>query len=113
MAVHFFDSSALVKRHIREPGSTWVQAVLDPTAGHHSYVVTVTAVEVVSAVSRAARGGSLSAGVKERLLAQFKSDYFREYRRIEVSEPVIRRAMALAENHALRAYDAIQLSAAL
>lgn len=113
MAAYFFDSSALVKRYVREPGSTWVQTVLSSASEAHTYVVVIAAVEVVSAVSRTARGGALSLPEKERLLNQFRADYTTEYRRVEITNAVIQRAMDLAENYYLRAYDAVQLSAAL
>lgn len=34
MADYFFDSSALVKRYVREVGSDWVGQLTDPPAGH-------------------------------------------------------------------------------
>ena len=47
MAVYFCDSSAIVKRYVREVGTGWVLGIVDPTAGHRIYVAGVTAVEVV------------------------------------------------------------------
>ena len=34
MATYYADSSVLVKRHVAEVGTPWVQALTDPTAGH-------------------------------------------------------------------------------
>lgn len=58
MAVYFFDSSALVKRYVQETGSAWVMATTAPQAGHALYIARITAVEVVSALTRRHRDGS-------------------------------------------------------
>lgn len=34
MAVYVVDSSALVKRYVRENGTAWVRGLTDPAAGH-------------------------------------------------------------------------------
>lgn len=46
-------------------------------------------------------------------LAQFYYDFEHHYQTVEVSAAVVARAIALAETHALRAYDAVQLATAL
>ncbi len=49
MVIYFFDSSALVKQYVDEPGSGWVRHVLSrfpPTA-----IAEITAVEVVAALA--------------------------------------------------------------
>ena len=52
VAVYFFDSSALVKRYAQETGSEWVMATTEPQTGHILYIAWITAVEVVSAITR-------------------------------------------------------------
>jgi predicted nucleic acid-binding protein len=59
MAAYFFDSSALVKRYVREPGTTWVIQLLDPTAGNKIHVARITGAEVVSAITRNGVAGNL------------------------------------------------------
>jgi hypothetical protein len=49
MADYYADSSALVKRHIPEIGSAWLQALADLDAGHTSITARVSMVEVYSA----------------------------------------------------------------
>ena len=61
MAVYFFDSSALVKRHVDETGSTWVHSLTRAKAGHTLYIARITAVEITSAITRRQRGRYLSA----------------------------------------------------
>ena len=61
MADYFLDSSALVKRYVRETGSAWVTGILDPLSKNEVFVAAITGVEIVAAVSRRARGGTITA----------------------------------------------------
>jgi predicted nucleic acid-binding protein len=49
MADYFFDTSALVKRHVTEVGSAWVKSLVRAKAGHTLYIARITSVEVTSA----------------------------------------------------------------
>lgn len=46
-------------------------------------------------------------------MAQFHKDFTGEYQALDLTASVLTRAMSLAEAHALRGYDAVQLAAAL
>jgi len=59
VAAYLFDSSAVVKRYVRETGTVWVLSITAPTAGHFIYVAHITGAEVVSALVRQARHGAL------------------------------------------------------
>lgn len=113
MAAYFFDSSAVVKRYVDETGTAWVLSVTAPAAGHAIYVARITGVEVVSALTRQARHGALSPTAAATTLTQFRHDFARQYHTIDITDTLIARAMALAETHALRGYDAVQCAAAL
>jgi hypothetical protein len=84
---YFFDSSALIKRYVREAGSPWVISLLDPLAGHQIYVASITGVEVVSALVRQGRGGLLSQASMTSALAQFQHDFLHQYQTVELSQP--------------------------
>ncbi|HLG14854.1 MAG TPA: type II toxin-antitoxin system VapC family toxin [Blastocatellia bacterium] len=113
MAVYFFDSSAVVKRYVSETGTSWVLGVTDPVANNHIHIARVTGVEVVSAITRRTRGGSLSAADAATAIAGFRYDFATSYRVVDITTALIINAMRLAETHALRGYDSIQLAAAL
>ena len=113
MNVYFFDSSALVKRYVTEAGTSWVSALIDPSAGNRIFIVRIAAVEVVSAIKRRERAGSLLATDMTASLTKFRHELSTIYLPIEVSRNLISRAMSLVETHALRGYDAVQLAAAL
>lgn len=59
MAVYLVDSSAIVKRYANENGSAWVMSITDPVAGNEIFVARITGAEVVSALERRARGGTI------------------------------------------------------
>ena len=113
MAAHFFDSSGLVKGYVNETGSAWVAGILNPAAGNVIHVARITAVEVVSAIARRQRQGSLSAAAAAGMLADFRHDLATAFHVVEITPALVVHAMSLAEVHALRGYDAVQLAAAL
>lgn len=111
MAIYFIDSSALVKRYISEVGSAWILSLFDPTLNNEIFVAAITGVEIVAAITRRARGGSISATDAATACNQFRNDLQTEYQVIEITQSIIISGMALAETHGLRGYDAIQLAA--
>jgi predicted nucleic acid-binding protein len=110
---YFFDSSAIVKRYVQETGSAWMLQLTHVTARSRLYLATISGVEVISALTRQARYGGLAPSHLMATLAKFRQDFTRLFSRIDITDAVIQLAMQLAENHALRGYDAVQLAAAL
>ena len=113
MAAYFFDGSAIVKRYVYETGTLRVQSIAGSAAHNRIYLATITTVEVVSAITRRARGGGLSVTDAAAAVAAFYNHLVTGYFEIEVTYAVIARARRLAQVHALRGYDAVQLAAAL
>lgn len=113
MAFYFFDTSAVVKRYATEAGSARVQQLADPTLKHSIYLVRITEVEVVSAITRRLRVGSLSPSDAAIGMKNFSHDFLHQYRVIEILPALTRRAASLVQTRNLRAYDAVQLAAAL
>ena len=113
MAIYFFDSSAVVKRYIIETGTSWVAGIVDPSANNRIYIARITAVEVVSAITRRVRNGSISISDGSTAITKFRRDLINIYSSVDIALPIITDAMRLAETHALRGYDAVQLAAAM
>lgn len=113
MPAYFFDSSAIVKRYANEQGSAWVIATANPTRGAYVYIASITGVEVIAALSRKRKGNAIIPTVAAAAISQFHDDFANEYRVIGISDPIIARSMKIADAHALRGYDAVQLGAAL
>jgi predicted nucleic acid-binding protein len=112
MAPYFLDTSGLVKRYVAEVGSAWVTSIMALAAGNALYLARLTGVEVVSAIARRAAGGSLAPEHAATALTRFRAEFDTRFQVIAVTAALIKRAMALAEHHKIRAYDAVQLAAA-
>jgi predicted nucleic acid-binding protein len=110
---YFLDSSAVVKRFVQETGTAWIKGLADLAAGHFLYVARITDVEMTAAVARRRRLGSLSIALASAALNEFRQDFAQQYRIVEITIPLLRHASQLADLHVLRAYDAVQLAAAL
>ena len=113
MAAYFLDSSALVKRYATETGSPWVENLTDPRSGNRIYVAAITHVEVIAAIARKKKGLLLSAVAAAIAIARFENDLQTDLRVFDLTPNVITMAARLAEKHALRGYDAVQLAVAL
>ena len=113
MAVYFLDTSALVKRHVTETGSAWVRSLTGAKSAHTLFIARITAVEVFAAITRRQRGRSLTAAQAGAILGHFRRHLTQRYIVVEVTPSLVADAMLLARKHGLRAYDAVQLAAAL
>jgi uncharacterized protein len=60
VAAYFLDSSALLKRYIPEIGTTWVQNLTAKASGNTLLISRITSVEILSAIARRQREGSLT-----------------------------------------------------
>ena len=113
MGVYYFDSSALVKRYASEVGSPWVINLTDSQSRNDVFTALVTGAEIVAAVARKARMGSITLQDAMAAIAAFKSHFRTDYLVVLLTAAIIERAMDLAEKHGLRGYDAVQLASAL
>ncbi|PSB25771.1 type II toxin-antitoxin system VapC family toxin [Stenomitos frigidus] len=111
MAVYFLDSSALVKRYISEVGSTWVFGLFDAALSNEIFVAAITGVEIIAAITRRSRSGSITVADAAFVCNQFRNDLQTDYQVVEMTEEIIFAGMSLAETQGLRGYDAVQLAA--
>lgn len=111
--IYFLDSSALIKRYVVEIGSPWIKTLTDSQTGNSLLVVRITWVEVLSAFARRQREGGITAAEVAALIAKFRSEFNSRYRVIEVDLALVEKAGELIVQYPLRAYDAVQLAAAL
>jgi uncharacterized protein len=113
MADYLLDTSALVKRHVNEVGTAWVRSLTRPKTAHTFYISRITAVEVYAAITRRQRGRYLSPAQAAAILGHFRRHLARRYNVLELTPGLFNKAMLAARKHRLRAYDAVQLTAAL
>ncbi len=107
--MRFFDASALVKRYVREQGSTRVRRLL----AHGNVVIArLSEVEVVSALARLTREHAMSSDQCNRAVAAFLAD-LEAWTVVEFTTDVTRAARRLLLRHTLRSGDAIQLGSAM
>ena len=113
MPTYFFDSSSLVKRYSKEAGTAWIIDIFKPIPANRVYVVRITFVEVISALSRKMRGGQINSSAEIKAVGRFRRAFHGKFRPVEISVNLTEHAARLARKHFLRGYDAIQLAAAL
>ncbi|MBA3392601.1 MAG: type II toxin-antitoxin system VapC family toxin [Deltaproteobacteria bacterium] len=107
--MNFFDASALVKRYVRETGSSTVRRLLREVT---PAISRLTEAEVSSAFARRRREGTFSSRQHARALAALQSDLLRSHV-IELSTDVVARVHVLVARHPVRAADALQLASAI
>jgi hypothetical protein len=73
----------------------------------------ITGVEVIAALTKRMRVGSLGATAAAKAINRFEREFSNRYLLIEISPQVIQKAMDLAKAHTLRGYDAVQLASAI
>lgn len=105
----YFDTSALAKRYVREPGT---EAVLEKCSKATEIVVSVICLpELVSAFSRLRHEDSITAeqysSLKKDAIADFRQAMF-----VEISPTVLQEAIFCLESAPLRAMDAIHIATA-
>jgi predicted nucleic acid-binding protein len=113
VADYFLDTSAIVKRYAQEAGTTWVRTLVAPATGNFIYLARITEVEVTAAIARRRGQPGFSVAQANGALGLFRQDFAQDYRIAEITVPLLRQAALLADTHALRGYDAVQLAAAL
>ncbi len=109
---YFVDSSALVERYVRETGTAWVRGITRRRSSTDIFIALITAVEVSSAIARR-RGVTLSAAQASSFLSRFRKHLAGRDFPSQITPALVSEAMTLANRHRLRAYDAVQLAAAL
>jgi uncharacterized protein len=108
--IAYLDASALVKRYLVERGS---QETIALTAdAEMSATSMVSRAEVAAALAKAARTGLVTQERARGAQRSFAEDW-PDLARVPVTEALVERADALAWDHGLRGYDAVQLASAL
>jgi uncharacterized protein len=109
--IWFADTSALIKRYIREAGSKWLRGEV---VRHRVLVSQLTPVEVMASLGRRRQQGVLSLFefLQARRIFMIHVNE-PQYEILPVSSAIIDEAMRLTFRQSLRVYDAVQLATAL
>ncbi len=106
----FFDSSAFAKRYVEEPGSQAVESLCAAATELGLSVVCIP--DIVSALNRRVREGSLSARQYEAAKESLSAD-IRDVSIINLTPYVISTCTAVLEADPLRAMDALHVACAV
>lgn len=107
--IAYFDTSAFVPLLIEEPGSESAGRLWDEA--DHLVSVRLIYAEARAALAQAERMGRVTRRQLPRL-AEDADSLYAQIDRLDVDESLVRRAGDLAEQFALRGYDAIHLAGA-
>src|SRR5436853_6637420 len=113
MAIHFLDSSAIVKRFFQEQGHHWVKALHDPAIGHELYISEAALIEVVASICRKAREQDMPVEERDATINAFMWYVQSIYNIRLVDRALYVAAGNLCRTHRLRSYDAVQLACAI
>jgi predicted nucleic acid-binding protein len=119
MALYYFDTSALVKYYVPEPGSAWVRHIIeghDPATRrplHLIHVGEITRVEVAAGLAIVQRTGRVTRAERDREYRRFVSHLTHRYAVIPLTTSDLESAAGLTQRYPLKAYDAVQLAVVL
>lgn len=108
--MNYFDTSALIKRFVAEPGSKRVDTVLakEPILATSK----VAYAEVHAGLARKLRERALTTAAYRRTSHAFDDDW-RAYLRVDLADPLLLIVRDLVRRHPLRGFDAIHLASAM
>jgi predicted nucleic acid-binding protein len=106
----YVDTTALVKRYVRESSSDELIALLDTAEAVGT--AAIAQVEMASALVKAARLNWVERSAAVQSWEDFLT-HWQSFTRIGIGTGIIERASRLAWEHELRGYDAVHLAAAL
>jgi predicted nucleic acid-binding protein len=105
----YLDTSAWLKLYVDERGTQEVIAAVQ--SAELVAISRIAYAEARAALARVLREKRTTRAEHHRRVSALDADYT-EILKVEVSEEVVRQAGGLAESHALRGFDAIQLASA-
>ena len=85
MPALYVDTSALVKRYVGEVGTIWVRRALARPVRQGIYTALLAQTEVLSALQRKVREGTLAAAEAQRLARRVQRHFARRYRLVAIT----------------------------
>ncbi|HSO28219.1 MAG TPA: type II toxin-antitoxin system VapC family toxin [Anaerolineales bacterium] len=115
MNTYYFDTSALVKLYMPEPGSKWVDALVSAgnSVRNSIAISSLGIVETSAAVARRQRMGTINAWQTDLLYHKFLQDSRMLFETLAVTDELVYNAASLTRSFPLRGYDAVHLATAL
>jgi predicted nucleic acid-binding protein len=117
MTNYYFDTSALVKLYITEPGSAWVNQIVYAKSNSHLlnlvFLSEIGIVETAAALARRQRMGQIDLDRRNILYRRLLEDQKNWSNIVMPTEDILHIASELTQKQPLRGYDAIHLATAL
>jgi hypothetical protein len=113
LALYYLETSALVKLYVREAGTDHLLQLANNTVENRFAVLTLSQVELRSAVRRRERTGDIDPKMADLILDRFQQHLETRFLRQNLTDAVLDSASEMIDRYALRAYDAIQLAGCL
>ncbi|MCX8062399.1 MAG: type II toxin-antitoxin system VapC family toxin [Anaerolineales bacterium] len=107
--IPYADTSALVKRYIREAKTEEVLTYFEQFP--HIATASLTKVEIAAAMTKAMRQGWVDESAIQEAWQDFQ-EHWEAYLRLPISSGVIENATCRSWKHGLRAYDSLHLACA-
>lgn len=111
MKIWFADTSALIKRYVKEQGSDWLRSNV---IKDRVIISQLTPIETTAALGRRFNQGVISKFVfyqaRRTFLLHLSAN---KYTVVDLNQQIVEEAMRLTFHRGLRAYDAVQLATAL
>ncbi len=111
--LYYLDTSALVKRYVREAGSIWMLSLCAPSPTRVIAVSLITKAELIAGLAAKQRNGSLSLAEFHAVEQDVANDFLQQYQTVTIDQAIVDFAADLAKRNPLRGYDAVQLACAL
>ena len=113
MALYYLETSALAKLYIREQGTDQLLRLVSRTNHHRFVVLTLSRVELRSAIRRREREGDVDTWSAQRLIDRFDQHMETMFLKQMLNDSLLDLAASLVDRYPLRAYDAVQLAGCL
>ncbi|MCB4790803.1 MAG: type II toxin-antitoxin system VapC family toxin [Elusimicrobia bacterium] len=108
--IFYFDTSALIKKYIKEHGSEVVDSILEKA--DIVYVSKITKIECISVIKRLLHDRAINKADYKYLKKEIFTD-FNYFSVIEFNEAVESKAMILIDKYQIKLLDSIQLASLL
>lgn len=109
MSLHFFDTSALVKRYHLEKGSETVNSIVD-NPDNALVISSLSIAEFVSTFTRKLHEGGITGDDIHACLSEFSKDIMSSFLIVDLERRHINKGVALILKHNIRTLDSLQLA---
>ena len=113
MAIYYFDTSSLVKLHLREDGSDAIVGLVENLGWRRIAILEITLLEARSTVRRHERAGNISGRAANQILERIYEDAVSSYIVKPFDASVIEEAARILDIHSLKTWTRFSFAGCL